>query len=354
MKYFLVCSLSLLIIQDVSSATDVMKCEIRSSCFASSGCLHTKPMTVVPGSNITLNCSIVTGGLVQGITWEQAKQRVEKSTGSSDLVLQQSNSTKNSEKMPCLCTNITFTLSWYKDDKLITNGTEGMYHSQDIIWKKGEKTLRSILHLPAGREEQEGFYKCSATNRIPGWSSQKDIMLQIFYECPISKRPTISDPEVLASTFSNASLTCWIDIDGYCPEYLFWYLNDKQLESGEKYAIVEKKTRTKCKNEFILSIFNVTESDEGTYSCHWLCEYEDTTKAAIDLKVYVQPPTISHTGSHREWLLPIIILSAGSVAILFMTFVRFCVKKKWTSSYNVPKHGLEEADEDTLMDRITT
>ena len=74
-------------------------------------------------------------------------------------------------------------VSWYKDDKLITNGTEGMYHSQDIIWKKGEKTLRSILHLPAGREEQEGFYKCSATNRIPGWSSQKDITLQIFYQC---------------------------------------------------------------------------------------------------------------------------------------------------------------------------
>ena len=91
---------------DVSSATE-MECEIRSSCFPSSVCLQTKPMTVDPGSNITLDCSIVTGGLVEGITWEQAKQRVEKSTGSSDLVLQQYNS-KNNGNYPCKCTAIHF------------------------------------------------------------------------------------------------------------------------------------------------------------------------------------------------------------------------------------------------------
>jgi len=69
---------------------------------------------------------------------------------------------------------------------------------------------------------------------------------------------------------------------------LLWYLNDnpKPLpESGEKYNVELKDTDTKCQKEFILSIFDVTESDEGTYSCHWLCEYENTTKAAIDLKV---------------------------------------------------------------------
>ncbi|KAJ7386696.1 Neuronal growth regulator 1 [Desmophyllum pertusum] len=130
-------------------------------------------MTVDPGSNITLDCSIVTGGLVEGITWEQAKQRVEKSTGSSDLVLQQYNS-KNNGNYPCKCTAIHFpralqivlvtsspndiiqnkskelecffsgwplplAVSWYKDDKLITNGTQGMYHSEKLKWKKGEK-----------------------------------------------------------------------------------------------------------------------------------------------------------------------------------------------------------------------
>ena len=46
-----------------------------------------------------------------------------------------------------------------------------------------------------------------------------------------------------------------------------------------------KDTGTKCQKEFILSIFDVTEDDEGTYSCHSLCEEENTIKAAIALKV---------------------------------------------------------------------
>ncbi|XP_078356349.1 uncharacterized protein LOC144641185, partial [Oculina patagonica] len=92
---------------DASSSTD-MKCEIKSSC-SPSVCQQTNQMTVDPGSNITLNCSIITGGLVQGMTWNRALERVKNSSGSSNLVLQQSNTTKNSDKMSCRCTNIKFT-----------------------------------------------------------------------------------------------------------------------------------------------------------------------------------------------------------------------------------------------------
>ena len=49
----------------------------------------------------------------------------------------------------------------------MTNETEGMYLTEDEKEKYGEKTLRSTLHLPPGREEQEGIYKCSAGNSIP-------------------------------------------------------------------------------------------------------------------------------------------------------------------------------------------
>ena len=79
-----------------------------------------------------------------------------------------------------------------------------------------------------------------------------------------------------------------MDWDKYCPGELLWKFNDKPEplpESGKKYNVELKDTNTKCQKEFILSIFDVTESDEGTYSCHWLCEHENPTGAAIDLIV---------------------------------------------------------------------
>ena len=71
-------------------------------------------------------------------------------------------------------------MHWYKDGELIRNETEGIYHSEDENEKNGEKTLRSTLHLPPGREEQEGVYNCSAINSIP---SSAFSAIQMIYNC---------------------------------------------------------------------------------------------------------------------------------------------------------------------------
>ena len=111
---------------------------------------------------------------------------------------------------------------------------------------------------------------------------------------PSAKSPTIASLEIVTIKSSNVSLTCWIDYDYSCPEYLSWHLNNNPEplpEHSLKFKVDEKDTYTKCKKELILSIFNLTENDEGTYSCHWHCEYENTTKAAIELKVSNPQPT---------------------------------------------------------------
>ena len=79
-------------------------------------------------------------------------------------------------------------------------------------------------------------------------------------------------------------------------------LNDNQVpwKGGQKYEMVEKKTRSNCKVEYILSIFNVTENDGGSYSCHCLCENKYATKAPIDLKVFDDLPTCKNLKNQRQ------------------------------------------------------
>ena len=103
--------------------------------------------------------------------------------------------------------------------------------------------------------------------------------------------PTISEREVSAGIFSNVNLTCLIDWDpdnAHCPEYQKWLPSN-----GTKYHQSLEDTGSKCKKKLVLSIFNVTKNDEGTYSCYFYCEYRNTTRAAINLRVLfnVRPST---------------------------------------------------------------
>ena len=109
----------------------------------------------------------------------------------------------------------------------------------------------------------------------------------LFYSGPNPKGPTInSTPEVVARTRSTVTLTCLSDQGDSCPTELIWHNDTALLERSTKYQIEQKEMRSKCKLQSILSIFNVTEDDEGNYSCN--C---DSRVAAIFLKVFVQSQT---------------------------------------------------------------
>ena len=78
------------------------------------------------------------------------------------------------------------------------------------------------------------------------------------------------------------------------------------LKPGEKYEIQERKTKTKCRTDFIITIFNVTEADEGKYKCTWFCEKDRPTylsrSSTIQLMVFPLPagsPTGLPTGMNN-------------------------------------------------------
>ena len=109
------------------------------------------------------------------------------------------------------------------------------------------------------------------------------------------KAPQITSPPVSVTAYSNVSLKCEVGVrpSDCWDNSLQWYFNNSvKLESGQKYYIQERTTNTKCKKDFILTIVNVTEADEGKYKCQWLCdEYypDDSRSSIIQLKVFPPP-----------------------------------------------------------------
>ena len=109
----------------------------------------------------------------------------------------------------------------------------------------------------------------------------------------LPKAPQITSPTVSVTAYSNVSLKCEVGVrpSDCWDNSLQWYFNNSsgELKSGEKYDIQERKTNTRCIIDFILTIVNVTEADEGKYECQWLCDknYPSFSKSSIiQLKVY--------------------------------------------------------------------
>ena len=109
----------------------------------------------------------------------------------------------------------------------------------------------------------------------------------------LPKAPQRSSPTVPVTAYSNVSLKClaFVRPSDCWDNSLRWYFNNTsgELKSGEKYDIQERKTNNRCQTNFILTIVNVTEADEGKYKCQWLCEEDSPSfsrSSIIQLKVY--------------------------------------------------------------------
>ena len=133
-------------------------------------------------------------------------------------------------------------------------------------WSRGGKVM------PPNSKNRKIFLR-SRYYVLNSWSrySLKKSFLTHFNTGPLAKGLVNHSLEIRTPKSSNVSLSCWIDWDNYCPQELLWKFNDKPEplpESGNKYNAELKNTNTKYQREFVLSIFDVTQKDEGTYSCH--------------------------------------------------------------------------------------
>ena len=130
------------------------------------------------------------------------------------------------------------------------------------------------------------------------------------------KHPPISPPEVSVTAYNNVSLKCLVEIDpDNCAAYSMkfqWFFNNSStpLTSGEKYDIQKRRTNSRCKTDFILTIANVTDDDEGKYICQWICRkfkpsYLNST-SFIQLNVFPFTGIVSTT-RFLYWLLQILL-----------------------------------------------
>ena len=101
----------------------------------------------------------------------------------------------------------------------------------------------------------------------------------------------ISPRQVSVTGFNNVSLKCLAKIrPSECiNNELQWLFSERPLKSGEKYEIQERKTKTKCKRVLMITIFNITYADEGTYGCKWTCQHDYHSavgvRSSVQLKV---------------------------------------------------------------------
>ena len=76
---------------------------------------------------------------------------------------------------------------WYKDGKVINNGSQGLYHKERPGWSPcNPTTLETTLHFPRGRTKYRGHYKCYAENGFNGWSSKHSAEFRVIHECKLS------------------------------------------------------------------------------------------------------------------------------------------------------------------------
>ncbi|XP_068670508.1 uncharacterized protein [Montipora foliosa] len=228
---------------------------------------------------------------------------------------------------------------WYKDNKLLVNGSGGLYQS---LTRLNHDTLRSSLLFQFVRFKHAGVYTCKPEPSQPVSNCPDGKSVNILVECGDGYMKAY-DTLVPVKKFSNATLRCsamaWMNC--YLADDLTWYYGNKTLKNNTKYTI-RKQNTNECNRvveaEFFLDIWNVTNADVGDYVCQMKCRIgkkikndsvqlvhyfeEDEKQETTTTSRTTQQPT-SREEKLSMWFVPVVC-----AAVFVVIFTGLCAFKK--------------------------
>ncbi|XP_029184163.1 uncharacterized protein LOC114952327 [Acropora millepora] len=179
-------------------------------------------------------------------------------------------------KIECDFMGYTGHLLWFKDGKLLKNGTQGLYQSSVQL---SNGTTRSTLQFPVVKMNHEASYRCEAANSRMTRGCPNGKITSVVVLCGLG-HVTAVDKTVYAMRFSSARLTCSALSWYHCyvgPVKLTWHFGNKTLQNSTKYTITtEHHKKSECKRrlfeaESTLEIASVSNRDFGEYHCQLSC-----------------------------------------------------------------------------------
>ncbi|XP_010004577.1 PREDICTED: neuronal cell adhesion molecule isoform X5 [Chaetura pelagica] len=154
-------------------------------------------------------------------------------------------------------------IEWFKGVKgSILRGNEYVFHDN------------GTLEIPVAQKDSAGTYTCVARNELG--KTQNEVQLEVKDPTMIIKQPEYK----VIQRYGQVSFECIIKHDSTLLPTIIWLKDNYELPDDERFLVGKDN----------LTIMNVTDKDDGTYTCI-VNTTLDSVSASAMLTVVAAPPT---------------------------------------------------------------
>ncbi|XP_063998242.1 neuronal cell adhesion molecule isoform X31 [Pogoniulus pusillus] len=154
-------------------------------------------------------------------------------------------------------------IEWFKGVKgSILRGNEYVFHDN------------GTLEIPVAQKDSTGTYTCVARNALG--KIQNEVQLEVKDPTMIIKQPEYK----VIQRYGQVSFECIIKHDSTLSPTIIWLKDNDELPDDERFLVGKDN----------LTIMNVTDKDDGTYTCIVNTTLDSVSASAV-LTVVAAPPT---------------------------------------------------------------